>query len=325
MCAKTGLSELTLDTLSAYQLRKLDEAIKYAKKHSKFYREHLCGLSEIKSYLDFEHLPFTVPEDILQNPNAFLCVPLDDISRIVTLGTSGTTGKSKRIFFTAEDQELTVDFFHHGMSTFTSSKDRVLICMPGRSPGGVCDLLERSLNRLGAVGRIFGSLEDYHDAARVLLEFCPDVLVGMPAQMYRLAQETAGRFRLKSVLLASDYIPPAFVHTIEHAWACQVFTHYGLTETGLGGAVSCDAHAGYHMRESDLYFEIIDPMTGRALPDGAYGEIVFTTLNRQAMPLIRYRTGDMSQILPAPCICGSAIRRFDHITDRGIAKCINLP
>jgi len=276
----------------------------------------------MESFADFEKLPFTTPDDISQNPHDFLCVPLDNISRIVTLNTSGTTGKSKRVFFTPEDQELTIDFFHHGMSTFTAPGDRVMIFMPGKAPGGVCALLTRGLDRLGTVSQVYGAISDYDEAARVLLDFCPDVIVGIPSQMHRLAVDICG-FRLKSVLLASDYIAPATVSAIENAWGCEVFKHYGLTESGLGGAVSCDAHAGYHMREADLYFEIIDPVTGLNLPDGEYGEIVFTTLNRRGMPLIRYRTGDMSRILAEPCPCGSTIRRFDHIADRGIEKCLS--
>ena len=295
----------------------------YAKTHGRFYRERFHEFDNIESFADFEKLPFTAPDDISQNPHDFLCVPLDDISRIVTLNTSGTTGNRKRIFFTPDDQELTIDFFHHGMSTFTASGNRVMIFMPGNAPGGVCDLLTRGLDRLGAVSQVCGAISDYDEAALVLLDFCPDVVVGIPSQMYRLSIETEGNFRLKSVLFASDYISADFVSTIEDTWNCKVFTHYGLTESGLGGAVSCDAHAGYHMREADLYFEIIDPMSGVNLPDGEYGEIVFTTLNRQGMPLIRYRTGDMSRILAKPCSCGSTIRRFDHIADRGIEKCLN--
>jgi phenylacetate-coenzyme A ligase PaaK-like adenylate-forming protein len=281
----------------------------------------MCEIDDIESFSDFEKLPFTAPDDISQNPNDFLCTPLDDVSRIVTLNTSGSTGRSKRIFFTPEDQELTVDFFHHGMSTFTASEDRVMIFMPGRAPGGVCDLLARGLNRLDADSYVYGAISDYKDASRAMLEFCPTVLVGIPSQMHRLATEVCD-FRLKSVLLASDYIQPLFVSVIEDAWGCKVFTHYGMTETGLGGAVSCHAHAGYHMREADLYFEIIDPATGKNLPDGEHGEIVFTALNRRGMPLIRYRTGDMSRILAEPCPCGSIIRRFDHIANRRIEKCL---
>ena len=89
-----------------------------------------------------------------------------------------------------------------------------------------------------------------------------------------------------------------------------------MTEMGLGGGVDCAAHMGYHLREADLYFEIIDPTTGEPLPDGETGEIVFTTLHRTAMPLIRYRTGDLSRFLPGPCGCGTILKRLDRVRDR---------
>ncbi|MCL2202272.1 MAG: AMP-binding protein [Oscillospiraceae bacterium] len=288
---------------------------------SRFYRKHFSSFSHIRTIADFENLPFTTPEHITQDAGSFLCVSPDEVSRIVTLATSGTTGKNKRLFFTESDQELTIDFFHHGMSTFTAPGDNVMIFMPGQAPGGVCDLLARALHRLGAEGRIFGGISDYESAALALKKFCPDVVVGMPKQVHQLATAMGFGFSCKSVLLASDFISDDCVSSVSAAWDCEVFTHYGLTESGLGGAVSCRAHSGYHMREADLYFEIIDPVTEKTLPDGEYGEIVFTTLSTKAMPLIRYRTGDHSRILSKRCPCGSIIRRFESISDRGIIKC----
>ncbi|MCL2227976.1 MAG: AMP-binding protein [Oscillospiraceae bacterium] len=320
ICGKLGFSQLSSDELCRYRLGKLRENVCYARAQGKFYREKLRDFGDVVSFDDFEKLPFTMPEDVSQNPHDFLCVPLDDISRIVTLSTSGSTGKNKRLFFTSEDLELTIDFFHHGMSTFTAPGDRVMIFMPGQSAGGVCDLLVRGLGRLGANSFVYGAISDFGDARRAALDFCPTVLVGLPKQMNRLAEESMGDLCLKSVLLASDFISPSFVSAIEGAWSCKVFMHYGLTESGLGGAVSCAAHEGYHMREADLYFEIIDPVSGEVLPSGELGEIVFSTLTRKGMPLIRYRTGDISRIIAGRCACGSAIRRFDQIADRGVIK-----
>jgi phenylacetate-coenzyme A ligase PaaK-like adenylate-forming protein len=85
---------------------------------------------------------------------------------------------------------------------------------------------------------------------------------------------------------------------------------------GLGGAVECPVRDGYHLREADLLFEIVDPDTGQPLNNGEVGEIVITTLTRQGMPLIRYRTGDLSHIIPEPCSCGSATRRIGAVEGR---------
>jgi phenylacetate-coenzyme A ligase PaaK-like adenylate-forming protein len=89
-----------------------------------------------------------------------------------------------------------------------------------------------------------------------------------------------------------------------------------MTEMGLGGAVECNARSGYHMREADLLFEIVDPDTDMPAGCGEYGEIVFSTLTRRGMPLIRYRTGDRSRFLPEPCPCGSVLGRLERISGR---------
>jgi phenylacetate-coenzyme A ligase PaaK-like adenylate-forming protein len=124
----------------------------------------------------------------------------------------------------------------------------------------------------------------------------------------------------RSLLLSGDYVSPAVRDEIERLWDCKVYEHYGMTEMGLGGAMSCEIREGYHIREADLYIEIINPHTGEPVPDGEFGEIVFTTLTRQAMPLIRYRTGDISRIIPSPCPCGSVPRRLERVGSRGQTK-----
>jgi hypothetical protein len=85
---------------------------------------------------------------------------------------------------------------------------------------------------------------------------------------------------------------------------------------GLGGGLECAAHNGYHLREADLYLEIIDPVSAHPLPDGEYGEVVVTTLTRLGMPLIRYRTGDISRFIPGQCLCGSVLRRLERVQSR---------
>ena len=85
---------------------------------------------------------------------------------------------------------------------------------------------------------------------------------------------------------------------------------------GLGGGVECQARRGYHLREADLLFEVVDPATGRPLPEGETGEVVFTTLTRRGMPLIRYRTGDLSHFIPGPCPCGAALRTLARVEGR---------
>jgi phenylacetate-coenzyme A ligase PaaK-like adenylate-forming protein len=125
---------------------------------------------------------------------------------------------------------------------------------------------------------------------------------------------------MRTVLLTAEYVSDEALAYVKDAWQCEAFEHYGMTEMGLGGAMSCAAHIGYHPREADMIFEIIDPDSGEPLPEGEPGEVVFTTLTRTAMPLIRYRTGDISRWIPGACPCGSVLKRLDRVRDRRVVK-----
>ena len=336
---KIGLPEkedLTRASIEAYQLRKLVETIRWAKENSRFYRELLEEIepSEIKSLKDMEKISFTTVSDLRERGPEMICVSPADISRIVTLDTSGTTGNPKRVYYTAEDQELTIDFFHNGMQNLTDQTDIVLILLPWERPGSVGDLLRQGLERFGAKPITYGLLQrDYCDLPEVIeLMYDRGVtsIVGSPTQVHKLAESACTldsdrewghkvqriSQQMRSVLLSTEYIPDSTCELIHRVWNCSVFEHYGMTETGLGGAVSCYVLQGYHPREADLYYEIVDLETGEVLPDGEFGEVVFTTLTRKGMPFIRYRTGDISRWLTEPCPCGSVLKRLDKVGDR---------
>ena len=304
-------------TLGDYQLSKFRETLAYAKKHSRFYRGCLSKTDpdSIRDSGDVRRVPFTTSEELAENPLDFVCVPPGEIGRIVTLPTSGTAGSSKRVFFTTDDQELTVDFFCSGMSALAGKNDRVLIFLPGKSEGSIGGLLVRALERIGCAGILHGPILDYTGACNAMRSHDADCAVGLPSQLFALSRLCTD-IKLKSVLLCSDYIAASLKRAIESAWGAEVFSHYGMIESGLGGGVDCGAHLGYHMREADLLFEIVDPATGEPVPDGTQGEIVFTTLTRRGMPLVRYRTGDLSCVIPDPCPCGSFLRRLGHVSGR---------
>jgi phenylacetate-CoA ligase len=148
-----------------------------------------------------------------------------------------------------------------------------------------------------------------------------NVLVGAPVHLHRLARIddedwVLPKNQIHKVLTSTDTLAHTVRTNLQTIWGCEVFDHYGMTETGLGGGVECDAHHGFHLREADLYFEIIDPESGSPLQDGELGEVVVTTLTRTGMPLIRYRTGDLSRLIPGTCTCGSFIKRLDRIINR---------
>ncbi len=331
----TALPLLSRDCLSEYQLMKLNETLEFAVTKSIFYRKKFQSISSIKlgSIDDFQNIPYTTPSELTNEGRDMICVPGSEISRIVTLNTSGSTGPPKRVFFTESDQELTVDFFHHGMQNLVDPTDTVIILLPCKTPGSVGDLLAKGLYRLGCSVVPYGFPDvNTHGAVDKLVEIL-DVegitsMVGSPAEVLRLAEFSrtkpgfaeAGLSGIASILLSTDYISDALRRRLAEIWGCRVFEHYGMTEMGLGGAVSCETLIGYHPRENDLFFEIIDPDSGMPTVEGEYGEIVFTTLTRSGMPLIRYRTGDRSRWIPGPCPCGSVLRRMDKVLPRGVEK-----
>lgn len=320
---KVGLPSaepLTRPVLEVYQLRKLRETIGHARRSSPFYRRHLDDCSNPASLAELARLPFTFPADLQADDMRFLCVSRGEIERVVTLASSGTTAPAKRLHFTAEDLELTVDFFQHGMSTLVDPGERVLILMPGALPGSVGDLLVKGLRRMDVEGIVRWPVGDSEEVLAEIAARRISSLVALPGQVLALVRHPAASLlptgRISSVLLSADYVPKAVVHEIGRVWGSPVFNHYGMTEMGLGGGVDCRALTGYHLREADLYFEIVDPVDGRPLPDGEPGEVVFTTLTRRGMPLIRYRTGDLARFLPGSCPCGTVLRRLDHVRGR---------
>ena len=311
-----------------HQRAALRATVALAQAGSPYYGEHLAEVDVATLELDdLVALPFTTAADIREHGDRMLCVPATQVERIVTLPTSGTSGPPKRLRFSAADLELTVDFFCHGMSVLARPGDRVAVLLPCERPGGVGDLLRLGLGRLGATPVLHGPVRDVDDALEHLEREQVTVVVGIPVQVLALARRTVTDGRPvapRTVLVSTDHAPRALVAAIEDAWGCRVFDHYGTTETGLGGGVECEAHEGLHLREADLLFEVVDPETGRRLPDGDEGEIVFTTLTREAMPLIRYRTGDLGRLLPGTCPCGSALRRLGPVRVR-LADVATLP
>jgi phenylacetate-coenzyme A ligase PaaK-like adenylate-forming protein len=314
--------ESFIHALEDYQLRLANETIEYARKHTSFYRKHLSFLPTIPltNLSDMARLPFTTATDLADNPFNFMAVRQDDVSKIVTLQTSGSTGASKRIFFTDADLELTLDFFHHGMSTLVRPGQRAVVLLPGEKPDSVGNLILRGLQRMNVDALVYGPVADPHHAAESIASFGAHCIVGIPTQVLAVATDRSGagigKDRIESLLLTTDYVPKAIAETLKKIWGCRVYTHYGMTEMGFGGGVECDALDGYHLREADLYFEVVDPDTGETCPEGNSGEIVFTTLTRQGMPLIRYRTGDIARMITTPCPCGSHLKRIGYAEGR---------
>lgn len=286
---------------------------------SPFYRQRLHTLPKNATAPDnWSALPFTTPDDVREQGSDMLCVSRADVARVTTLPTSGTSGPPKRIWFTDADLERTVDFFQCGMSTFTKPGQRVLVFMPGDQASSIGDLLRKAMLRMGCQAVIHGLACDPEAALDAIEHVQADVIVGLPVQVLGMARHVKahqGR-RLSAVLLSADYVAQAVRRAVEQAFQCPVFAHWGMTETGYGGGVECAARQGYHLRSLDLLVEIVDPDSGHVLQEEETGEVVITTLTAQAMPLLRYRTGDLAELHCEPCACGSRLPRLGPVQGR---------
>jgi phenylacetate-coenzyme A ligase PaaK-like adenylate-forming protein/precorrin-6B methylase 2 len=287
--------------------RLLEETISYAKKNSPFYRKRLGEA------VGFNKLPFTYPEDIAQNGPSMLCISSGEAERIVSLDTSTSTGPAKRLFFSKSDLARTVVFFARGMVDVLGNSKNAIIFMSGKTENSVAVLLQKGLGRIGACSEIYGNIKDIADAGKMAHNF--DCYIGLPGEMIYLCRAFPA-LSPKSVLLSGDYVPKSVVKSIEEIWNCKVFTHYGLTETCYGLAVECGCRLGQHIRDWEFIVEIINPQTGETLLPGNKGEIVVTSLKNEAMPLIRYRTGDMGVMADGDCGCGENSPRLLHIYGR---------
>jgi phenylacetate-coenzyme A ligase PaaK-like adenylate-forming protein len=305
---RTGLrGNLNPETLRNWQLEKLNDLISYASENTNFYK------GKLHSTRDITELPFTFPSDIATDPFAFLAIPQSSVARVTTLANSGTTHLKKRIFFSKADLERTIDFFAVGMSTMVSKGERAQILISNRTENSLGSLLKESLSRIGVTSEISGAIKSVSTAIDDFRN--ADCLIGMPAEILYMSRVEPA-LRPKSVLLTADYAPQSVIDSIKETWKCQVFSHYGHTEFGFGCAVDCKHHNGHHLRDVDLIIEIVDPQTGNPVNTGECGEIVITTLSNEAMPLIRYRTGNLSRVINTPCGCGGLLTRLGRIEGR---------
>ncbi len=322
ICGATALTELP-DRLRTAQLKALNQILRHVAAHSTFYARLLSGCDlRMDKIEDLSRLPCTTAAD-LRLWQDFCCVSQSEIKRVISLHTSGTTGLPKRLAFTEKDLERTRTFFRVGMSQLVKSRQRLAVLLPGAErPDGVADLLRQALSADGVhVAGLPAELGRQRKANGILAwlsEFRPHVLVAAPAQLEALLHlfPDAPPPEIEGVLSSSDWLDPVLNQHLRAAWNCELLDHYGLTESGFGCAVECPAHDGYHLRALDVFLEVIDPQTGLSVPPGQPGEIVLTTLNREAMPLIRYRTGDVAVLLTSPCRCGSPLPRLGPLLGR---------
>jgi len=308
-----GLHVLTEETIREIQLKKLNRLLAREKERGGFYRDlpgHLSALSALTE------LPFTTEEDLKTHGHRMVLLSQAEIARIRTEETSGTTGQAKRMYYSAADNERTVSFFAAGLSELVYPGEKTMICMPFTGPGGLGELIAEAIRRLGAEPLQAGIGKSYGELLFILREKHPETFVGMPVPLLSLLRLRGGKCSLRRALVSADACPGTVMAEIETRLGSRLYPHYGSRETGLGGAVTCPAFSGMHLRENDIIAEIVDE-SGRPVPKGQWGELVITTVQADAMPLIRYRTGDYTRLMPEICPCGSVLARLDRVVRMG--------
>ena len=311
ICEIESLPELTREGLEALQLKRLNETLARLRERGGIYAEYPARLESLSQLAE---LPFTTPAMLAQNPGAFLLTSQSEVSRVISGATSGTTGPSKRVFYTQRDTENTIGFFAAGIGEMLSPGEKCLITFPFSGPFGLGDLIARAVERLGGIPIRAGFGLSWEELSALVSETRPETYIGFPVTLLGLCRMYGKPLPIRRALVSGDACPKGVMDALEAQLGNKLYPHYGSRECGLGGAVTCPAFQGMHLRENHIIPEIIGE-NGQVLPEGEYGELVITTIGLEAMPLIRYRTGDYTRILP-PCPCGGVTRRIDTVSRR---------
>ena len=305
------IPHLTRENLEQLQLCRLNEMLKRLKDRGGFYKDYP---EKLDSLTDLRNLPFTTAADLSAYPGKFLLTSQSEVSRVISGATSGTTGPAKRVFYTERDTGQTIGLFTAGISEMLAAGEKCFIAFPFTGPFGLGDLIAQAVERLGGIPIRAGFGQTWGEMLALLKETQPETYIGFPVTLLSLARLYGKDFPVKRALVSGDACPKGVMEELETVLGSKLYPHYGSRECGLGGAVTCPAFEGMHLRENHIIPEIIDEQ-GNVLPDGEYGELVLTTIGADAMPLIRYRTGDFTRILP-PCPCGGITKRLDTVSRR---------
>ena len=306
------------------QLKLITTKLSTIKECSPFYAEKFkdIDLADVRTQEDFEKLPFSEKDDLRRvYPLGLQAVPDEEVVRIHS--SSGTTGTPVIIPYTAQDvTDWAIQFERCYRTAGITNLDRIQIT-PGYGLWTAGIGFQLGCERLGAMAIPMGP-GNTEKQLKMMQDLHSTVITGTSSYALLLAEEISKRglrdkLDLKKGVIGSERWGEKMRHRIANELGIEIFDIYGLTEIyGPGIGISCEAHHGMHVWEDFVYVEIVDPKTGEVLPDGEVGEIVLTTLRKQGAPLIRYRTHDLSRIIPGSCTCeyGSHHPRIDTIVGR---------
>ena len=320
MMFQKDIETLPREEIEAIQLERLKYIVKYCYDNVPLYNKRLteAGIldgSKIKTLSDIEYIPFTTKDDFRDNyPFGLMAVPMRDIVRIHA--SSGTTGKPTVGVYTKEDIKIWADCVSRvAMAGGVTADDVVQISFGyGLFTGALG--LHYGLENIGATV-IPASSGNTEKQLMMMRDYGVTGLVATPSYALYLSEavKEAGYplsdYSLRLGILGSEPCTPAMRSQIEANFDIRVSDNYGMTELGGPGVSGdCEARNGMHFAEDHFLPEIIDTETGKRLGEGEVGELVITTLTRKGMPVLRYRTKDITKISYEPCSCGRTHARM---------------
>jgi phenylacetate-CoA ligase len=305
-----------------YQVRMLNQSINQAAK-SEYYKGVFGDrIPEISSPEDMKKLPFTTKEDMRGSfPYGLLSI---DKSRVVRLhSSSGTTGNPTVVYHTREDLDQWANLVARCMYMVGVRETDVFqnIMGYGLFTGGLG--FHYGAEKLGVMtipigpGNSKRQIWFMREFGTTVVHILPSYALRLYTHFTEMGLDPKKDTKLRTAFIGAEPHTESVRKKIEELYGIKAYNSYGLSEmNGPGVAFECQEQDGMHVWEDGFYAEIIDPVTGEVLPDGEQGELVLTTLKRTAMPVIRYRTRDLTRIIKGGCKCGRTHKRIDRIKGR---------
>lgn len=317
---------LPREALEALQLKRLKATVERVYYTVPFYRKKLdeAGITpeKIKSLEDLKRIPFTTKDDLRENyPFGLFTVPLKQVVRIHA--SSGTTGKPTVVGYTKRDIETWSELMARSLYAAGVTREDIIQNAYGYGlfTGGLG--VHYGAEKIGATVIPVSGGQSKRQIT-IMKDFGSTVLTCTPSYALHLAEVAQEEglnprdTKLRVGVFGAEPWSEEMRREIEELWNIKAIDIYGLSEIiGPGVAVECEeAQNGLHIFEDHFIPEIIDPETGENLPPGEYGELVITTITKEALPLLRYRTRDITRLIKEPCICGRTHVRIDRIRGR---------
>ena len=316
---------MPLDKLRALQSERLIDTVKRVYENIPAYKKKFdeAGIKpeDIKSIDDLHKLPFTYKQDLRDNyPYGLFAVPMEDIVRIHA--SSGTTGKQTVVGYTRNDLKIWGEVMARTIGAGGVTKKDIghISYGYGLFTGGLGGHI--GSETIGCT-TIPASVGNTARQVTILQDFKPTFILCTPSYALTIAEYMAEHgitkddLCLKYGFFGAEPWTRGMQQEIENRLGIECFDIYGLSEIiGPGVAYECQAHSGLHVAEDHFVLEIIDPKTGEVLPDGEKGEVVFTCITKEALPLIRYRTHDVGYKITEPCECGRTCVRIGKLLGR---------